>query len=314
MPTLGEELKRLREARGLTLAEIAETTRISTRLLKAIENDSFSALPGGIFTRSFIRAFAKHVGMNEEEAVRRYQQQVTGAGPSEVPQDSPAPDAKTEVPIAQQPKQPAEERAPVPAQGPRRVEPIFLHQSTPRTSKARLVIYFFIVALLGVVVFTLFKRLSEGSASNSTQPIVARESEPRPNPAVAAPANPPSNAPSERSSPPVEPTSRVAPAASQPVAEAGKGAADKLVVKLEASSGDSWIKFQVDDDSPTQLILKQGQVQQIPAALNQIKLNYGNRQMLKLTINNREANFPPDTPKFRAQVIISRDNLQSFFQ
>jgi cytoskeletal protein RodZ len=69
MPTLGEELRQKREQRGVTLAEISEATRIGTRFLKAIETDSFSILPGGIFTRSFIRAYAKYVGMNEDEAI-----------------------------------------------------------------------------------------------------------------------------------------------------------------------------------------------------------------------------------------------------
>src|SRR5712692_1622322 len=80
MPTLGEELRHKREQRGITLAEIAEATRIGTRFLKAIETDNFSILPGAIFTRSFIRAYAKHVGMNEDEAIGLYLQQF--AGPS----------------------------------------------------------------------------------------------------------------------------------------------------------------------------------------------------------------------------------------
>jgi transcriptional regulator with XRE-family HTH domain len=76
MPTLGEELRRRREERGATLAQIAEATRIGTRFLKAIESDNFSVLPGGIYTRNFIRAFASHVGMKEEEAIALYHQQV----------------------------------------------------------------------------------------------------------------------------------------------------------------------------------------------------------------------------------------------
>ncbi|HSO76886.1 MAG TPA: helix-turn-helix transcriptional regulator, partial [Blastocatellia bacterium] len=78
MPTLGEELRRKREERAITLAEISESTRIGTRFLKAIETDNFSTLPGGIFTRSFIRAYAKQVGMDEDEAIALYQQQVAG--------------------------------------------------------------------------------------------------------------------------------------------------------------------------------------------------------------------------------------------
>src|SRR5947208_5052600 len=104
MPTLGEELRHKREQRDITLAEIAEATRIGTRFLKAIETDNFSILPGGIFTRSFIRAYAKHVGMNEEEAIQLYLQQVvdTGAEQSEV---QPVAAAKGPAPIEQPKKQ-----------------------------------------------------------------------------------------------------------------------------------------------------------------------------------------------------------------
>src|SRR5215813_3438390 len=95
MPTLGEELRRMRDERHITLTEISEATRIGTRFLKAIENDNFSVLPGGIFTRSFIRAYAKQVGMGEDEAISRYQQQVTGV-PAEAPSES-APESKAAI-------------------------------------------------------------------------------------------------------------------------------------------------------------------------------------------------------------------------
>jgi hypothetical protein len=87
-----------------------------------------------------------------------------------------------------------------------------------------------------------------------------------------------------------------------------------LVVKIEAATGDVWIKYQVDDEKPTILLLKRGQSQDLPPAQTQITLNYGNRLTLKLKINNRDANFPPDTPKFASQVVISRDNFQTYFQ
>ena len=72
---LGEELKRRREEMGLTLTQISETTRIGTRFLKAIEDNDFGILPEGIYTRSFIRAYAKHVKMNDEEALKLYSEE-----------------------------------------------------------------------------------------------------------------------------------------------------------------------------------------------------------------------------------------------
>ena len=61
-----------REARGISLREISEQTRISIRYLEAIEADDYKRLPGGIFNRSFVKAYARHVGFDEKEAVEGY--------------------------------------------------------------------------------------------------------------------------------------------------------------------------------------------------------------------------------------------------
>lgn len=58
--------------RGVTLEEISESTKIGTRMLKALEADQFSDLPGGIFTRNFIRAYAQYLGLDEEHALAEY--------------------------------------------------------------------------------------------------------------------------------------------------------------------------------------------------------------------------------------------------
>lgn len=61
-----------REARGISLREISEQTRISMRYLEAIEANDFKRLPGGIFNRSFVKAYAKYIGYDEKEAVDAY--------------------------------------------------------------------------------------------------------------------------------------------------------------------------------------------------------------------------------------------------
>ena len=64
--TFGETLKREREMRGVTLDEIAAATRIATRFLKAMENEEWDKLPGGVFNRGFVRAVARFLGLDEE--------------------------------------------------------------------------------------------------------------------------------------------------------------------------------------------------------------------------------------------------------
>ena len=58
--------------RGVSLDEIADRTKIGTRLLKALEDEQFDLLPGGIFNKGFVRAYANYLGMDEEQAVAEY--------------------------------------------------------------------------------------------------------------------------------------------------------------------------------------------------------------------------------------------------
>src|SRR5258708_20714729 len=70
--SIGEKLRLARETRGIALRDISEQTRISMRYLEAIEADDYRRLPGGIFNRSFVRAYAKHIGYDEQEALEEY--------------------------------------------------------------------------------------------------------------------------------------------------------------------------------------------------------------------------------------------------
>jgi cytoskeletal protein RodZ len=73
MSNFGATFKRAREAKGISLDRIASETRISTRFLLAIENEEFNLLPGGIFNRGFVRAFAEKVGLDPDQAVADYE-------------------------------------------------------------------------------------------------------------------------------------------------------------------------------------------------------------------------------------------------
>jgi cytoskeletal protein RodZ len=72
MEPLGTRLKRAREQRGITLRQIAEATKISVSALEAIERNDFRRLPGGIFSRSFLRAYADEVGLDPDAAIREF--------------------------------------------------------------------------------------------------------------------------------------------------------------------------------------------------------------------------------------------------
>lgn len=70
--TLGEKLRQAREARGISVSEVAEQTRISALYIKSIEEDDYRTLPGGIFNKGFVKSYARYVGIDEQEALQDY--------------------------------------------------------------------------------------------------------------------------------------------------------------------------------------------------------------------------------------------------
>jgi len=96
--------------RGVSLDEIAESTKIGTRLLRALEEEQFDLLPGGIFNKGFVRAYAKYLGMDEEQAVADY---LHAAG-----------DEEPDVQLVAQPHDLAESRYAEPASESRRGFPL----------------------------------------------------------------------------------------------------------------------------------------------------------------------------------------------
>jgi len=69
---IGHTLREARERRGVSLRQIANTTRISVSVLEALERNDISRLPGGIFSRAFVRSYAIEVGLDPEEIIRQF--------------------------------------------------------------------------------------------------------------------------------------------------------------------------------------------------------------------------------------------------
>lgn len=86
--TFGTRLRRARESRHITLAQIAERTKIKASLFDALERDDPSQWPCGIFRRSFMRAYAQAVGLDPDETLREFLQRFPD--PADPPQASPS--------------------------------------------------------------------------------------------------------------------------------------------------------------------------------------------------------------------------------
>ncbi|MCC7125128.1 MAG: DUF4115 domain-containing protein [Acidobacteria bacterium] len=80
---MSERVREAREARGLSHRQIADATKLSVRVVMALENGRHGDLPSGIYRRSIVRAVAHEVGLNPEATLRAFLE--------EVPDDLPAP-------------------------------------------------------------------------------------------------------------------------------------------------------------------------------------------------------------------------------
>lgn len=95
MASFGDSLRRERELRQITLREISEATKINHRYLEALERNDFRHLPGGVFNKGFVRAYAQYVGIDPDRMVLSYlEEERRQAGPAPSVQEPPK-DAKT---------------------------------------------------------------------------------------------------------------------------------------------------------------------------------------------------------------------------
>src|SRR3954453_23130497 len=78
LASFGDELRREREIRGISLKEIADSTKISKRFLEAIERNDHRTLPAPVFTRGFVREYARYLGLSSEDMVNRYNYAAAG--------------------------------------------------------------------------------------------------------------------------------------------------------------------------------------------------------------------------------------------
>ncbi|AHA07026.1 MULTISPECIES: helix-turn-helix domain-containing protein [Bacillus] len=88
MTELGQKLKEAREAKGLSIDQLHEITKIQKRHLVAIEEGNYDVLPGAFYARAFIKQYADAAGLNGEELLVEYQSTIPQSENRDVPQVS----------------------------------------------------------------------------------------------------------------------------------------------------------------------------------------------------------------------------------
>lgn len=99
MQSLGSYLSGLRQARGISLDELARITRVGRPYLQALESDAFNHLPAPVFTKGFIRAYCLALGESADEALARYREVVSTPPSAPALQDAHRPQSRGHGPV-----------------------------------------------------------------------------------------------------------------------------------------------------------------------------------------------------------------------
>jgi cytoskeleton protein RodZ len=265
MGSFGENLRREREMRGVTLEEISAATKISVRFLKSIEGEDFAKLPGGIFSRSFIRAYARYLGLDEEPLIAEYQL---------------ASQDKGEVDL---------ERLSFPVSRPSR-------DRRPRSAWVGVVV----AAVLLVAGYVLWRH-SQGSRE-AVSPGATQVSNPLPEPPVASGSSAHTALPTQSPEAPERPGGSsgqraraqtaqpgAAPAASVQSLPAGQASASDegggLVLQIAATE-QAWVAIDADGKTILQGVMEPHEIKTLKAQ-NSFEVLTGNAQGIILTLNGR---------------------------
>ncbi len=248
MASFGENLRREREMRGVTLEEISHATKIGVRTLEALELENFSKLPGGIFTRSFIRAYARYIGLDEEKVMAEFQL------------------------VAPQPREPDLSRV------------VLMRPVVPREgSRTPLLVFLVAAALLGGGV--ALYRYSRGGTGAQESTVNARRVSAEPAPSAPQPSqvsSPPTSA-TPATSPNARPVSQDTPATVSAATLTAPTSAD-LTLQVAATER-TWVAVEADGKVVLQRELEPHEFQTLKAK-GSFDVLTRNAQGLILTLND----------------------------
>jgi cytoskeletal protein RodZ len=249
--SFGSRLREARERRGISLRQIANATKISMGALEALERNDISRLPGGIFSRAFVRSFAIEVGLEPEETIRDF--------------------------IAQFPHDSVTAGHPASAQ----IDDSEALESSRRRASTFLRLIALSVPIAAVVLYfgTSGRRSSDplASAPVLTGPVSAK---------AAAPPAPADGAPAQPASPPTSPSGETAPPVTAPPAPE-KAEVDRLMVGVSAT-GPCWISATVDGHRVIAHVLQAGE-QHTMEIRRELVLIAGDAAAITWTLNGATA-------------------------
>jgi cytoskeletal protein RodZ len=233
MVSLGQSLREEREARDISLEEIASATKIVGRYLEALETDRLDLMPGGFFIKGIIRSYARAIGLDPEEVLERYKAAGLVAAPEPAKgifakrvAPAPVPTDKAQVAAPSTPGEIPPPAAEDPA-GAKKPEPALVFEEAPAKlerlliAARRLTRHWRVLAAVGVIGVALLlwspwrQHPAAGRSGSATTPSLRPASKPAET-TPSVPSGPPRS--SEKTA--AGPGQQAAPTVSQPGAEA----------------------------------------------------------------------------------------------
>jgi len=285
----GTFLRQAREKRGISLQQVSVTTKISARVLDALERNDPSKLPGGIFSRAFVRSYAREVGLEPELAVASFVAAFPEeSGAEDMPSAMTADDAET-----------------------------FESRRRVATTLVRLLVISLVVVVLGLIYLTMWGSKAQPAPSVSearaAQPARPPAATPQATPAPAGAIQPEAiagvpedaTAPPSRSTPPQPDVTAGAPV------DSAVGQAAPLVVGIVASDL-CWLSITVDGNRLLARNLQTGERLEYRVR-TVVTMIAGNAAALAVTLNGKPAR-PLGGPGQVVTTTITADTFQSFLQ
>ncbi len=246
METPGGYLKREREMRGIALEDVARAIKLSVKLVEALESNEYDKLPHPVYIKGFIRAYARYLGLDENDAVLRFEVYIRDL------------EGEKTSPLA--------------------AEKEYSHKKAEPSRKPYMIAA--LSALLGIIVIAIYLMLSSGSSQQKVEKPAERLSsvEPKgstvakPPPSEKKAASKPTTATdvaksSEKekvSEPVAKPTGEVAELTTTPAdtESTPKTPVTKPVTPYTLdvyAKGTTWIKAQIDEEEPFEVLLREGE-------------------------------------------------------
>jgi len=288
----GAFLRQARERQGISLRQIADTTKIALPALEALERNDISRLPGGIFSRAFVRAYAQEADLDVEDAVRRFVARFPEASGEESPVPyEPNPD---HIPLDEQ----------------------------PSVGRAWRAVVWALPIVLVIAYFGFGGRVAFWSdkAAPSTPGVVERPAVPPPPPDIAPelPVTPPTDDPTAVPLPAPQPTAGEAGAApapanalvraeGTPAGPTGAAPPEGVLRLTLVPSEECWVSVSADGASVFSQLLPAGARRDVDVK-GDVTLTVGNAGAIAFSINGQPARALGD----RGQVKTVRFGLDNF--